>query len=187
MTNAITANASSCGYSTSTPLPFSKMPREMIAKCFTGFTEVMGCSQVGIASIGVVAPESSANGGLVKKPINCACCCVRVKVAIIIPKPMPHNTHNEAARKKRSKLPRTGTPKTRRATPLTALTPQRSLGSASFVVRDAFHSKELLKEMFSQFTPTSLHTLQSTLDPLDCFHPIFGFQDFLMAVNILHN
>ena len=69
-----------------------------------------------MASIGVVAPESKASGGLVKKPISCACCWVRVKVAIIIPSPMPHNTHSDAERKNNNRLPRTGTPKTTRAT-----------------------------------------------------------------------
>ena len=53
-----------------------------------------GCSQWGIASTGVVAPASIAIGGLMKKPINYACVCERVKVAMKVPSPTPDSTHS---------------------------------------------------------------------------------------------
>ena len=51
----------------------------------------------GYAARIIVAPDNIDNGGLTKKLINCACCCERVNVAMIVPMPMPERTQSMPA------------------------------------------------------------------------------------------
>src|SRR5262249_44187205 len=79
------------------------MPRAMVAKWLIGLSIVNGCIHSGIASTGVVAPESIESGGLTKKLINCACCCDLLKVARHVAMTSPGKTQNHPGNKNRRK------------------------------------------------------------------------------------
>jgi len=50
------------GQSSASPLCFTSTPRAMSPKWRNGFSQVMGCSQCGMASTGVSDPDNDANG-----------------------------------------------------------------------------------------------------------------------------
>src|SRR5262249_5409880 len=119
MPTSATANptsASMCGQIASIPAPLSKTPRAIVEKWLIGLSSVNGCIHSGIASTGVVAPDSIESGGLTKKLINCACCCDLLNVARNVPMPIPASTQSIPAANSNTRLPRIGNPKTRRAT-----------------------------------------------------------------------
>jgi len=84
------------GQSVSNPLPLIMLERAMTLKWRIGLILTSGCSQFGIASAGVMAPEAVVSSGFTKKLVNWAWYAECVKVAITVPIPMPERTHRAA-------------------------------------------------------------------------------------------
>ena len=60
------------GQSVSKPLPLIMLERAITLKWRIGLIRTSGCSQPGIASAGVIAPDAVVSSGLTKKLVNCA-------------------------------------------------------------------------------------------------------------------
>src|ERR1017187_11021942 len=83
------------GQTSMNPLPLSMVPRTMVAKWWTGFSTVRGCSHFGIASIGLSAPDKEESGGVLKKLGRWACCADLLNVAMTVPMLIPDKMHRE--------------------------------------------------------------------------------------------
>src|ERR1700722_15236606 len=97
------------GHSVSIPLPLIMLERAITLKWRIGLIRTSGCSQLGIASAGVTAPEAGGGSGFTKKLVSWACVAVFENVAITVPSEIPDSVHRQAPQNTTNRLPLNGT------------------------------------------------------------------------------